>query len=222
MTFIACEERKNSVKESLIRTSPRLRKVKRVGNAILFCSIGFCVLYVASRCIFPFISHIDSSPVAAWKSILGLCTAVLCTGLMSHLVFMSLLDGMTRKNISDRTDESLVLSRGVLRYSFCKKGVNYKEEQLSFDVLIPETDIEYAPEEKCIIFKGPIPVNKICGANSPKHLKPQYVRELLIYDYFEPSLFTFVCRRCRSLTFISSGEMYRTMPACKHSRRYWH
>lgn len=116
--------------------------------------------------------------------------------LFLYVVIRIIYNGLSGMPINERYDESLVLENGTLSYGYKLKMQSYADERVV--VKIPLNTVRYSTDmqNKKITFEGKMFSQFYTNyQNGEINGKGDYIPGIVLYDYFEPSLISFLTKQ---------------------------
>lgn len=193
MTFRANEKLKNEVVSQVIENSRGLRVLAKCVKYAIPVAITIAVVYA---CLFWLVPDLGVVIVAgtAKKEIVPIISRailILVFGIILHYCCGFMIINRTGKDLTERTEEELVVTDGEIRYIFRTKYVTSPENRVV--VVIPLRDItsvSYNNKTRKIELIGRISSDVVEKFNPAYPYNPNKgnLKDLVIYDYFTPSL----------------------------------
>lgn len=193
MMFRANENLKNEVVSQVIANSSGLRVLAKCVKYAIPAAIIIAVIYM---CLFWFVPNLGVVIVAgvAKKEIIPIISRAILIfvfGISLHYCCGFMLANRTGKDLTERTEEELVITDGEIRYIFRTRYVTSPENRVV--VVIPLRDITsvyYNNKTRKIELIGRISSDVVEKYNPAHQYNPNKgnLKDLVIYDYFTPSL----------------------------------
>jgi hypothetical protein len=188
------EDKKKNVAAYLVQCRKGLRASIFIGNIMfisgLVVAVGYILLNIAINSWS--ISYVNGAPVKDYNSIILFGLLYFAVGCIVAGVIRFTASTMSGKNIKDRANEKIEFENNVFRYTYD----NAKKLQLRKIVEMPlgapestTATMSYDPKTAEIVFKCDMKANEMDkSAEAGKKVTSGKISELVIYDYFEPSI----------------------------------
>lgn len=119
-------------------------------------------------------------------------TMIVIFGLITFILKI-LFRGLAGRDIDEKIDESLMLDNGALVYGYRLKMQSYRSERVVATIPLNECTYSIDEKGKKITFFGNIFSQFYTDYNKNEiNGKGNYIDKITLYDYFEPSLVTFL------------------------------
>ena len=197
-TFRINEKIKKELKKNIIQNTKQhktLFVVKKVFSIIVFCVPVVFLLY-AYLISNDFVQLNDYYAPIGTKNHLFIWTCTITTFvilLFLYFIIRMIYNGLASKTINDRFDESLVYENHTLSYGYKLKMQSYIDERIVVRIPLETTEYHIDEESKKIIFRGSLFSQFYTNYTQGEiNGKGDYIPEIVLYDYFEPSLISFL------------------------------
>lgn len=191
--FRVNDKLKSEVIEQVIRNSTGLRKLAKCVKIAVPIAFALALVYA---CLYLFVPGLGEVIVAgeAKKEIVPIISRtvlILVFGLLIRYCCGLMLNNRTSKDLTERMDEEITIANSEIRYIFRTRYVTAPNNRVI--VVIPFRDltaINYTENTRKIEFVGRISSDVIEKYNPSREYTPNKgnLKELVIYDYFTPSL----------------------------------
>ena len=182
MEFKADKEIKQGISQEIIHNSLKLYILHIIKHGSLLCAIVGCLGYLAYGII-------DSVPT---NEILYNSITILISFLLIYAIFHWVLKSYLSQNLLERLDEKIDLSDNVIRYTFRLANSYDKYSRIAYNLVLKDLkSFTYNPDEYKLVFKGKMSIGKTNDMATVRSLNWSSPKEteLVVYDYFEPSLY---------------------------------
>jgi len=193
MTFRANDKLKNEVVSQVIENSRGLRVLAKCVKYAIPAAIIIAVIYAFLFWFVPDLGVVIVSGVAQKEivPIISRAILILVFGIILHYCCGFMLANRTGKDLTERTEEELVITDGEIRYIFRTRYVTSPENRVV--VVIPLRDITsvyYNNKTRKIDLIGRISSDVVEKYNPAHQYNPNKgnLKDLVVYDYFTPSL----------------------------------
>ena len=193
MTFRANDKLKNEVVSQVIENSRGLRVLAKCVKYAIPAAIIIAVIYAFLFWFVPDLGVVIVSGVAQKEivPIISRAILILVFGIILHYCCGFMLANQTGKDLTERTEEELVITDGEIRYIFRTRYVTSPENRVV--VVIPLRDITsvyYNNKTRKIDLIGRISSDVVEKYNPAHQYNPNKgnLKDLVVYDYFTPSL----------------------------------
>lgn len=188
------EDKKKNVAAYLVQCRKGLRASIFVGNIMfisgIVASAGYILLNIAINSWS--IGYVNGEPVKDYASIFLFGLLYFAVGCIIAGVIRLTANTMSGKNIKERANEKVEFENGTLRYTY----ENAKKLRMRTIVSLPLGEPEncpaamtYDPKTAEMVFKCDMKANQMDKeAEAGKKVTSGRISELVIYDYFEPSI----------------------------------
>ena len=191
--FYLDEDKKKNIAKYLIEKDKKLRVTLFLGSILFVSGIVAAVAYILVHFAINSwnISYVDGTPVRNYAAIIFTGLLYFGAGIIVSFVIKWITRMIAGKDIKDRSDEKLELTSSFLRYTYQTSKKKNKKIIVEVPLGSPvSTDITmgYEPKSCRIVFNGNMKVNYISLIDSEKKVTSDSVDQLVLYDYFDPSV----------------------------------
>ena len=191
--FKVNEKLKSEVIGRVVENSNGLRKLAKCVKIAMPMTVIIALVYA---CLYLFVPGLGEVVVAGETQkeiipIISRTVLILAFGFLVHYCCGLMLNKLTSKNLTERTDEEISIVNSEIRYVFRTRYVTAPDNRVI--VVIPFRDltaVNYTENTLKIEFVGRISSDVIEKYNPAHEYNPNKgnLRELVIYDYFAPNL----------------------------------
>ena len=193
MIFKISKKNKNDIQKKISKDKKSVRITRAIGRWILIIGISSSLIYLALNILIPSWSLATIGGVV--KKNYEWMLSVVLIGISESVLIYYLLRVFAMKlassNNTERIDESLVLDNDILKYTF---RIIYQSNPKDRNVIIMPLnkirEVSYNDDKKSLLFKGTFISDYVenYGPNNSSSETAEEIDEMLIYDYFKPSL----------------------------------
>ena len=116
--------------------------------------------------------------------------------LFVYFVIRVVYNGLSSKTINERFGESLVLENRTLFYGYKLKMQSYTDERVVVNIPLDAVRYSIDKQNRKILFEGSIFSQFYTDyKNGVINGKGDYISDIVLYDYFEPSLISFLTNK---------------------------
>lgn len=198
LSFNINRELKSKLKKNIIKNNKKYEGLFRFKNAfrVIVFAIPSVFLIYAYSISGRFIQLNDFYAPVGTKNHLFIWTCAITTFvilLFLYFIIRMIYNGLASKTINDRFDESLVYENHTLSYGYKLKMQSYIDERIVVRIPLETTEYHIDEESKKIIFRGSLFSQFYTNYTQGEiNGKGDYIPEIVLYDYFEPSLISFL------------------------------
>lgn len=200
-TFRINEKTKKELKNEIVFKQKKykiLRNVKNVFSIMVFCVPLLFLLYAYSISN-GFVQLNDFYAPAGTKNHLFIWTCTITAFiilLFLYVVIRIIYNGLSSKTINERFDESLAFENGTLLYGYKLKMQSYVDERVVVKIPLDMVKYNIDIQNKKIKFEGSMFSQFYTNyRNGEINGKGDYIFDIVLYDYFEPSLISFLAKQ---------------------------
>jgi|GEM_PF-2077902 len=194
MIFKINKENKNAIQRKISKGKKSVRITRGIGRWILITGVGSSLIYLALNYLIPSWSLAEIGGVVQKNYDWIFYVAVTGVGCSVFLYFCcrALAGNLGSSNNAERIEESLILDKDILRYTF--RIIHQSNPRDRNVITLPLKNIQqvqYTTDTKSLIFKGSFLSDYVedYSINNTSSGTAEEIDEMIIYDYFKPSLF---------------------------------
>lgn len=199
--FIVNDRLKKEIKHNKKRNSNKywfLRVIKKIFFVTIFITPSVFTFY-AYRISKGFVYLNDRyAPIGTKNSlyILTIAVTMFVLLLFFYLILNMIYDGLINRVINRHFSESLVYNNGILKYGYKLKMQSYTDERVLVNIPLDAVKYSIDAQNKEILFEGSIFSQFYTDyKNGVINGKGDYISDIVLYDYFEPSLISFLTNK---------------------------
>lgn len=193
MIFKISKKNKDDIQKKISKDKKSVRITMAIGKWILIIGVSSSLIYLALNILIPSWSMATVGgiyrkdyewPFLATVIVIGCSTLI-------NVFLRTLAMNLASSNNTERIDEALILDNDILKYTF---RIIYQSNPKDRNVItIPLNKIQeviYNDDKKSLLFKGTFISDYVenYGPNNSSSKTAEEIDEMLIYDYFKPSL----------------------------------
>ena len=189
--------KKKELTQKVINATLSLKRLQIISKLLRIIAIVGCVLYGAINFIVPSLNRVNVR--GELKKDIFLIVAntifILVLGLFASMIFHYLLANLSSKDMNERADESIFVTSDSIRYVFRTRYQTALDTRIVFSIPFKDiSSVSYDEDLRRITLKGRFSSDVVENYANTVISDPTYGNqsEIVIYDYFEPSLFNLI------------------------------
>lgn len=197
MILLANEEKKDAVVQSVIELTPKIVRMKRAVGGVIIVSILLAVIYLVLNILIPSMGSygLRGEIVKDWYSIIGITATIIVVGLFVAIVLHFIQFRMVLPDLMERVDERIETDDTSMYYLFRIRYHSDSTRMVVFRVDYSKIEsVEYDRDKSKLVLRGRFASTIDENFDGTIRRRPEVdnQEEIIIYDYFEPSLYQFL------------------------------
>lgn len=193
MLFIIDKKIKDDIQKNISKDKKSVRITRAIAKWMLIIGISSSLIYLALNLLIPSWGLVSIRDVVQkdYGSIIAGAFTIFIPSIFLFVCLKALMANLSSSNNTERIDEALILDNDILKYTF---RIIYQSNPKDRNVItIPLNKIQqvsYNDDKKSLLFKGTFISDYVenYGPNNSSSKTAEEIDEMLIYDYFKPSL----------------------------------
>ncbi len=188
-------ETKKKITSLVIDNTKFLKNLLIAGKTVLILGLLLSVIYAVVCIVSPNLSIVNVQGVATKDCASIITNTILCSVLsvFVSIILKALLSNLSSKDINERADETLIITENGIRYIFRTRYHSAPTTRIIVSIPFEQLQsVIYDERVKKIVFTGRISSDVVEDYDQKKYVEPASgnLKEINIYDYFEPGLLT--------------------------------
>lgn len=200
MEILVNRQKKNQVTKGIIRYTHSLRTVQFIERLLLFVPIVISIVYLLFNIFNPTASlvYVQGIEQKDFSSIIKNTALIAVLGTVLSIFTHFLLGNLSSKDVNERANEEMLIDSNMIRYIFRTRYQSAPDSRIIF--IVPFADIlsvAYDDRLKKITLCGRFSSDVIDNyGNAPLTIPSSgNQNEIVVFDYFEPSLLNLISER---------------------------
>lgn len=193
MIFKISKKNKNDIQKRISKDKKSVRITRAIGKWILIIGVSSSLIYLALNILIPSwnLETVRGVVKKNYEWIFINVVTWIGSSTLIYVFLRTLAMNLASSNNIERIDEALILDNDILKYTF---RIIYQSNPKDRNVItIPLNKIQeviYNDDKKSLLFKGTFISDYVenYGPNNSSSKTAEEIDEMLIYDYFKPSL----------------------------------
>lgn len=193
MIFKISKKNKNDIQKKISKDKKSVRITRAIARWIVIIGILSGLIYLALNILIPGWGLVRIRGVLKkdYGSIIAMALTIILPSIVLFICLKALMANLSSSNNKERIDEALILDNDILRYTFrIIYQSNPKDRNVITIPLNKMREVSYDDDKKSLLFKGNFISDYVenYGPNNSSSETAEEIDEMLIYDYFKPSL----------------------------------
>ena len=193
MIFKISKKNKNDIQKMISKDKKSVRITRAIARWIVIIGILSGLIYLALNILIPGWGLVRIRGVLKkdYGSIIAMALTIILPSIVLFICLKALMANLSSSNNKERIDEALILDNDILRYTFrIIYQSNPKDRNVITIPLNKMREVSYDDDKKSLLFKGNFISDYVenYGPNNSSSETAEEIDEMLIYDYFKPSL----------------------------------
>lgn len=195
------EKTKNELKKNMVHKQEKYKTLRNFKNMFLIIVLCAPLLFLIYAYLISdgFVQLNDFYAPIGTKNHLFIWTCTITVFiilLFVYFIIRIIYNGLSSKKINERFGESLVLENRTLFYGYKLKMQSYADERVVVNIPLDAVRYSIDTQNKKILFEGSIFSQFYTDyKNGIINGKGDYISDIVLYDYFEPSLISFLTKQ---------------------------
>lgn len=193
MIFKISKKNKNDIQKKISKDKKSVRITRAIGKWILIIGVSSSLIYLALNILIPSwnLETVRGVVKKNYEWIFINVVTWIGSSTLIYVFLRTLAMNLASSNNTERIDESLILDNDILKYTFrIIYQSNPKDRNVITIPLNKIREVSYNDDKKSLLFKGTFISDYVenYGPNNSSSKTAEEIDEMLIYDYFKPSL----------------------------------
>ena len=204
MEILVNNQRKNQITRAIIKYTPALHTIQIIVRLLIIVSLITSIFYLLFGLFNPTSSLVTVQGVEQknYFSIIKNTLLIAVIGIVLSIFAHFLLGNLSSKDVNERANEAMLIDSNMIRYTFRTRYQSAPDSRIVF--IIPFADITsiiYDDQLSKITLRGRFSSDVVDNYENAPLTVPSSGNqsEIVIYDYFEPSLQNVLSERRRDL-----------------------
>ena len=193
MIFKISKKNKDDIQKRISKDKKSVRITRAIGRWILIIGVSSSLIYLALNILIPSWSMATVGGIYRkdYEWTFSLVFIGIANSVFIYFCLRVLAMNLASSNNTERIDEALILDNDILKYTF---RIIYQSNPKDRNVIIMPLnkirEVSYNDDKKSLLFKGTFISDYVenYGPNNSSSETAEEIDEMLIYDYFKPSL----------------------------------
>lgn len=193
MIFKISKKNKNDIQKRISKDKKSVRITRAIGKWILIIGVSSSLIYLALNILIPSwnLETVRGVVKKNYEWIFINVVTWIGSSTLIYVFLRTLAMNLASSNNTERIDEALILDNDILKYTF---RIIYQSNPKDRNVItIPINkirEVSYNDDKKSLLFKGTFISDYVenYGINNSSSETAEEIDEMLVYDYFKPSL----------------------------------
>lgn len=193
MIFKISKKNKDDIQKKISKDKKSVRITMAIGKWILIIGVSSSLIYLALNILIPSwnLETVRGVVKKNYEWIFINVVSWIGSSTLIYVFLRTLAMNLASSNNTERIDEALILDNDILKYTF---RIIYQSNPKDRNVItIPINkirEVSYNDDKKSLLFKGTFISDYVenYGINNSSSETAEEIDEMLVYDYFKPSL----------------------------------
>lgn len=186
-------QKKKELTRLVIRNTKKLNAIRMISKAFGLLSIVLSLVFLAANLIFPELNEVNVNGVPTMNmfSVISNTVLIFVIVLFFAIIMHYLLGNLSGKDMNERACESLIFGEESISYTFRTRYQTALKDRIVFSIPYQNVNTcEYNKDLQRIKIKGAFSSDVVENYEENSFFEPnsKNQKEIIIYDYFNPSL----------------------------------